>query len=124
MPIVRDIICMIFKNANAYLKSILLRSFYLYISYNIRSPSALFHYFPSYRLYKLYVYILHGAFVALDIFGGAFMDFLHKIRLYIECFNLAGISGLIACYKYLSGGLSLPDLPSESSVFSVGGLDA
>ena len=71
-----------------------------------------------------YVHIRYAVFAALDIFGGAFMGFFHKIRLYIECFNLAGIRGLIACYKYLSGGLSLPDLPSESSVFSVGGLDA
>ena len=71
-----------------------------------------------------YVHILYAAFVALDIFGCAFMGFFHKIRLYIECFNLAGIDGLKACYKYLSGALSLPDLPLESSVFSVGGLDA
>lgn len=71
-----------------------------------------------------YVHILYAAFVALDIFGCAFMGFFHKIRLYIECFNLAGIDGLKACHKYLSGVLSLPDLPSESSVFPVGGFDA
>ena len=63
----------------------------------------------------LYVHIRYAAFVALDIFGGAFMGFFHKIRLYIECFNLAGIDGLKACHKYLSGVLSLPNLPSESS---------
>ena len=72
----------------------------------------------------MYVHIPYGAFVALDIFGGAFMGFFQKLRLYIECFNLAGIVGLKACHKYLCGVLSLPDLPSDSSVFPVGGFDA
>lgn len=71
-----------------------------------------------------YVHIRYAVFVVLYIFGGVFMGFFHKIRLYIECFNLAGIVGLKACHKYLCGVLSLPDLPSESSVFSVGGFDA
>lgn len=43
-----------------------------------------------------------------------------KILLYSECFKLAGISGLIACNAYLSGRLTLDDIPVNSSENSAG----
>ena len=71
----------------------------------------------------LFVYA-HGAFVALEILGGIIMGLFNKIRLFRECFRLAGGAGLIACAKYLSGTLHLDPLDSERSVFPVGGSNA
>lgn len=48
------------------------------------------------------------------------MSVISKLRLYSECFKLAGISGLIACTKYLFGRLELDEIPSDSSYFQVG----
>ena len=48
------------------------------------------------------------------------MGIVSKIRLYSECFKLAGFSGVIACSKYLCGRLVLDELPLKSSDFSVG----
>ncbi|MGN1155985.1 MAG: hypothetical protein ACI4TK_07395 [Agathobacter sp.] len=45
------------------------------------------------------------------------MGLFRVFRLFSECFNIAGISGLIACAKYLSGALKLPELDPKSSVF-------
>ena len=52
------------------------------------------------------------------------MGFFSTIRLFSECFKLAGTGGLIACAKYLTGSLQLADLPPESSVFTGGVSDA
>lgn len=48
------------------------------------------------------------------------MGFIRVIRLFSECFKLAGVSGLIACAKYLTGVLKLQDLDQKSSVFLEG----
>ena len=70
-----------------------------------------------------YAYIPHGAFVALEIFGGVFVCFLHWFGLFSECYKLAGWHGLKACAKYLCGALSLDDYEAKSSDFSMGGCD-
>lgn len=67
-----------------------------------------------------YVHIPYGTFVALEIFGGAFMGFISKLRLFSECFKIGKFVGLIACAKYLCGRLVLDQMPSKSSVFSAG----
>lgn len=51
------------------------------------------------------------------------MAFSFVIRLFSECFKLAGVGGLIACGKYLFGALKLSDLDSKSSVFQAGDFD-
>ena len=43
------------------------------------------------------------------------MGLLRCIRLFSECFKLAGCSGLISCAKYLFGLLRLPEIPVKSS---------
>ena len=58
----------------------------------------------------MYVYILHGAFVALEISEVCIMSIVSLIRLFRECFRIAGYNGLIACCKYLSGHFTLPEL--------------
>ena len=68
----------------------------------------------------LYSHIRYAVFVALEIFGGAFMGFISKLKLYSECFKLAGIDVLKACAAYLSGRLVLEDFPEKSSDFPVG----
>lgn len=45
------------------------------------------------------------------------MGLFSKIRLFRECFRLAGYTGLIACAKYLFGLLPLDHLDPKSSVF-------
>lgn len=52
------------------------------------------------------------------------MRILNWIRLFSECYKLAGWSGVIACIKYLSGALVLDDSCPKSSDFLVGGSDA
>ncbi len=52
------------------------------------------------------------------------MKLFRLIGLFSECFRIAGITGLIACAKYLCGSISLPELDAKSSVFPVGGSDA
>lgn len=52
------------------------------------------------------------------------MGLYSKIRLFSECFRLAGFTGLIACVKYLCGVLQLDHLDSKSSVFTGGVSDA
>ena len=44
------------------------------------------------------------------------MGLFFKIRLFRECFRLAGYTGLIACAKYLCGLLPLDHLDPKSSV--------
>lgn len=41
-------------------------------------------------------------------------------RLFSECFKLAGVSGIIACFRFLTGDLKLDYLDSKSLIFSVG----
>lgn len=52
------------------------------------------------------------------------MGFFRGIRLFYECFKLAGPAGLRACIHYMTGSLVLSDLDPKSSVFTVGGSDA
>ena len=52
------------------------------------------------------------------------MGFYSKIRLFSECFKIAGVSGLIACSKYLCGSLRLDHLDPKSSVLMGGASDA
>ena len=52
------------------------------------------------------------------------MGIYSKIRLFSECFKIAGTAGLIACAKYLSGALRLDHLDPKSSVFLGGVSDA
>ncbi|MGM9590013.1 MAG: hypothetical protein ACI3V0_07570, partial [Faecousia sp.] len=61
----------------------------------------------------------HTTFVALDIFGGSFMGLLCLFRLFSECFDIAGVSGLIDCTKYLFSVLRRPDLDPRSLAFQV-----
>lgn len=51
------------------------------------------------------------------------MGLFRVFCLFSECFNIAGIGGLIACAKYLCGLLQLSDLDLKSSIFEVGDLD-
>ena len=68
----------------------------------------------------LYSHIPHGVFVALDILGGAFVGLRFKIRLFSECFKLAGFTGARACAAFLSGRLQLDDFPVNCSELSEG----
>ena len=43
------------------------------------------------------------------------MGFFRKIPLFIECFKLAGLPGLKACFRFLTGSLILDDLDLKSS---------
>lgn len=43
------------------------------------------------------------------------MGFFRKIPLFIECFKLAGLPGLKACFRFLTGALILDDLDPNSS---------
>lgn len=52
------------------------------------------------------------------------MGLYSKIRLFSECFKIAGAAGLIACAKYLCGALSLSHLDPKSSGFTGGVSDA
>ena len=52
------------------------------------------------------------------------MGLLFKIRLFRECFRLAGRTGLIACAKYLCGALPLDPLDPKSPVLLGGVSDA
>lgn len=52
------------------------------------------------------------------------MVFFRSIPLFIECFKLAGMPGIKACFRFLTGALILEDLESKSSFFPVGGSDA
>ena len=53
---------------------------------------------PSlYILHKEYVHIPYGVFVALDFLKVSNMGIYSKIRLFSECFKIAGTTGLIAC---------------------------
>lgn len=70
-----------------------------------------------------YAYILHPAFVALDIFGGVFMRFFRLLRVLPECYYIGKWRGVLAWCKYLCGALTLPDMTLESSDFSLGGCD-
>lgn len=69
----------------------------------------------------MYVHIPYGVFVALDFLEVSKMGIYSKIRLFSECFKIAGIAGLIACVKYLSGALQL-DLLDPKSLVSLGGV--
>lgn len=44
------------------------------------------------------------------------MSFFRRIRLFIECWQLAGFTGLIACTKFTLGLLQLSDIPLKCSV--------
>lgn len=48
------------------------------------------------------------------------MGVIRSFSLFLECFRIAGFTGLIACIKYLFGLLLLPDIDMKSSVFEVG----
>ena len=52
------------------------------------------------------------------------MSLRFKIRLFRECFRLAGVTGLKACFKYLCGALPLDPLDPKSSVLLGGVSDA
>ena len=49
------------------------------------------------------------------------MGFSTWIRLYSECFKLAGWSGLKACFRFMSGDLKLDENTLKSCNFSEGG---
>lgn len=103
---------------------ILLRSFCLYSSYNTKlsrppSGASLLD-----RLHKVYVYIPYGVFVALEIFGGAFMRIVRWIRLFSECYKIAGFRGLKACAKYLFGLLQIDEYAEKVAEIYLGGYDA
>lgn len=72
----------------------------------------------------MYVHIPYGVFVALDFLEVSNMGLYSKIRLFSECFKIAGTAGLIACAKYLCGALRLDHLDPKSSVFLGGVSDA
>ena len=69
-----------------------------------------------------YAYILHGTFVALEIIGGIFMRVLRWIRLFSECYKIAGWCGLKACAKYLCGRMMLDDFGQKC--FEMGDVNA
>ena len=48
------------------------------------------------------------------------MGFRSKVSLFSECFRLAGFAGLVACAKYLSGALRLPEIELKSSGLLLG----
>ena len=43
-----------------------------------------------------------------------------KIKLVFECYKLAGFFGLVSCAEYLSGRLTLDEIPVKSSEIPVG----
>ena len=49
------------------------------------------------------------------------MAFSNWIRLYFECFKLAGWSGLKSCFRFMSGDLKLDENTLKSCNFSEGG---
>lgn len=51
------------------------------------------------------------------------MGFWHMIKLFSECYKLAGTVGLLACGKYVCGSLTLPDPDSICLNFSEGDID-
>lgn len=77
-----------------------------------------------YKVHKVYSHIRYDPFVALEILEVYNMGLLFKIRLFRECFRLAGRTGLIACAKYLCGLLPLDHLDPKTSVFQGGVSDA
>lgn len=52
------------------------------------------------------------------------MGFVRCVRLFSECYKIAGFDGVKACVKYLCGALQLDDSEVKSSDFSLGGSDA
>lgn len=52
------------------------------------------------------------------------MGFFGSIRLFYECFRLAKLNGLIACFRFFTGSLKLSEIDLKSSGFPVGGSDA
>ena len=48
------------------------------------------------------------------------MAFSYWIRLYFECFKLAGWSGLKSCFRFMSGDLKLDENTLKSSNFPEG----
>ena len=50
------------------------------------------------------------------------MGLFRSMRLFSECFKIAGPAGLKACAKYLCGDLKLCELDVKCSVFSEGDL--
>lgn len=52
------------------------------------------------------------------------MGLFRSVPLFIECFKLAGIPGIKACFRFLTGSLIIEDLDPKSSIFPVGGSDA
>ena len=96
-------------------KSILLRSFHLCTLYNPSVYRAQDPTSPIVQSAWLYSHIRYRVFVELDFFGGVNMGIRSKILLYSECFKLAGIRGLIACNAYISGRLTLDEIPVKSS---------
>ena len=101
----------------------MLRSFCLYLSPNQDS------FFKASRspfwmvLQTVFIYA-HTPFVALDILEVTFMGFSSCFRLFFECFKLAGMSDIKACFRFLTGSLILDDLDPKSLVFQAGGSDA
>ena len=51
------------------------------------------------------------------------MGFSFWIRLYSECFRLAGGFGLRACFRFMIGRLQLDDSVLKSCGLAVGGFD-
>lgn len=52
------------------------------------------------------------------------MSFFGSIRLFYECFKLAGPAGLWACMRFMTGDLVLDETMLKSCNFPVGGSDA
>ena len=48
------------------------------------------------------------------------MPKVSKIKLLFACYRLAGMTGLLACCKYLCGRIVLDEIPLKSSDFSGG----
>ena len=49
------------------------------------------------------------------------MGFSNWIRIYSECFKLAGLSGLRACFRFMTGSLKLDENTLKSCNFPQGG---
>ena len=47
---------------------------------------------------------------------------ISKIKLAFECYKLAGFFGLVSCAEYLSGRLTLDEIPVKSSEISEGAI--
>ena len=69
------------------------------------------------RFLQSYVYMRMRPFVALEILEVDSMPKVNIFSLYRECFRTAGVTGLIACTKYLCGALKLEEIPQESLDF-------